>query len=63
MLKNIVRKVMEKEKKYFKDIRKKVDIFCNYYFYTIIISSLYMLYERKILNQREYLCTYGNTYY
>lgn len=44
---------MEKEKKYFKDIRKKVDIY-----FVIIISILsslavYMLYERKILNQEN----------
>ena len=44
---------MEKEKKYFKEIRKKVDIY-----FVIIISILssllvYMLYERKILNQEN----------
>ena len=44
---------MEKEKKYFKEIRKKVDIY-----FVIIISilsslSVYMLYERKILNQEN----------
>ena len=44
---------MEKEKKYFKDIRKKVDTY-----FVIIISILsslavYMLYERKILNQEN----------
>ena len=44
---------MEKEKKYFKEIRKKVDIY-----FVIILSmlsslSIYMLYERKILNQEN----------
>lgn len=44
---------MEKEKKYFKEIRKKVDIY-----FVIIISmlsslSIYILYERKILNQEN----------
>lgn len=44
---------MDKEKKYFKEIRKKVDIY-----FVIIISilsslSVYMLYERKILNQEN----------
>ncbi len=34
---------MNMEKKYFKEMRKKVDIFCNYYFYSIIIISLYAL--------------------
>lgn len=42
---------MDKEKKYFKELRKKVDIY-----FVIIISilsslSVYMLYERKIINQ------------
>lgn len=44
---------MEKEKKYFKEIRKKVDIY-----FVIILSilsslSVYILYERKILNQEN----------
>ncbi|WP_462247860.1 KAP family P-loop NTPase fold protein [Parvimonas micra] len=44
---------MEKEKKYFKELKKKVDIY-----FVIIISmlsslSIYMLYERKILNQEN----------
>lgn len=44
---------MDKEKKYFKEIRKKVDIY-----FVIILSilsslSVYMLYERKILNQEN----------
>lgn len=44
---------MDKEKKYFKETRKKVDIY-----FVIIISilsslSVYMLYERKFLNQEN----------
>lgn len=44
---------MEKEKKYFKELRKKVDIY-----FVIILSmlsslSIYMLYEGKILNQEN----------
>lgn len=44
---------MEKEKKFFKEIRKKVDIY-----FVIILSilsslSVYILYERKILNQEN----------
>lgn len=44
---------MEKEKKYFKELRKKVDIY-----FVIILSmlsslSIYMLYERKFLNQEN----------
>lgn len=44
---------MDKEKKYFKELRKKVDIY-----FVIIISmlsslSIYILYERKILNQEN----------
>lgn len=44
---------MEREKKYFKELKKKVDIY-----FVIIISmltslSIYMLYERKILNQEN----------
>ena len=44
---------MEKEKKYFKELKKKVDIY-----FVIILSmlsslSIYMLYERKILNQEN----------
>ena len=54
MLKIIVReRVMDKEKKYFKETRKKVDVY-----FVIIISilsslSVYMLYERKFLNQEN----------
>lgn len=44
---------MEKEKKYFKELRKKVDIY-----FVIILSmlsslSIYMLYERQIINQEN----------
>ena len=44
---------MEKEKKYFRELKKKVDIY-----FVIILSmlsslSIYMLYERKFLNQEN----------
>ena len=44
---------MEKEKKYFKELKKKVDIY-----FVIILSmlsslSIYMLYERQIINQEN----------
>ena len=54
MLEIIVReRVMDKEKKYFKELKKKVDIY-----FVIILSmlsslSVYILYERKILNQEN----------
>lgn len=44
---------MEKEKKYFKELKKKVDIYFVIILSMLLSLSIYMLYERQIINQEN----------
>lgn len=44
---------MDKEKNYFKELRKKVDIYFVIIISILLSLSFYLLYERKILNQEN----------